>query len=169
MSDFLHFVLDKAKENLVSHGYVTPVAFLMHDDEVINLEILTEESPDGNHVDFNVLCAGINAAYMMCNRVVMVWEAALKEYPKTVDLKNLDVTELPLTYPKSMRTECIIVVDVALPTGDDSFLLQTFKGGDGEPVEFLESLSTELIKVASRMPKVLRYGFEETVKSIKVS
>ena len=46
----------------------------------------------------------------------------------------MDSTEAPLTYPRSMRTECILINGIPLPDGKDEMIMIPYKGGEGEPL-----------------------------------
>jgi hypothetical protein len=37
-----------------------------------------------------------------------------------------------------MRTECIIVYEVLLPSGQDNTITVPYKGGEGKPIEFVQ-------------------------------
>jgi hypothetical protein len=90
-----------------------------------------------------------------------VFESAMRTANKIPE----DITEMPLTYPKSMRKECIVILDIELKTGLNSTLVIPFKGGEGEPVEFIDeeiSFSQDSV-VSSGMVEIIMKCYKGTI------
>jgi hypothetical protein len=150
-------LMEIAKRNLITHGHVEPVFFLLKDDEFVippqSMAMLDRiyERLSGEKLNLEdgksqwVYMIGILAKATEANRVVMIWDAAFKTYdgPVSADKAKNDPTEKPLLYPKAMRTECIILNEVLVPSGEDKTVIVPYKGGEGEPVEFLNNSKLE--------------------------
>ena len=89
-----------------------------------------------------------------------IWDAAFRTLaPEQV----YDETESPLSYPKSMRTECIVINSIGLPSGKEETIFVPYKGGEGEPVEFLDSFP-EGAESKSRFPAIALEGWNQANK-----
>jgi hypothetical protein len=84
----------------------------------------------------HLLIGGLARAYG-ADRVIVIMDAAFRHIEDPKNFKY-DGTESPLSYPKSMRTECIVINEVLLPSGQDNTITIPYKGGEGEPVEFIQ-------------------------------
>lgn len=69
-----------------------------------------------------------------CDFVMLINDAAMRSFEKHEDYKdaidNYD-TEAPLSYPKSMRTECIILVAYEFATDESKVIVQPYKEENG--------------------------------------
>jgi hypothetical protein len=152
-------VLSKAaKENLMRSGFICPVFFLVRDEFLVAEPVPTDKLlrlwgkiPIDEAKSRAVYIMGQSAKKVGANRIIMIWDAAMKIVKS---FEDYDPTEAPLTYPKSMRTECIILNDIHLETERDSTVIIPYKGGDGEPVEFLPDDDFKGMQSESRFTKI---------------
>jgi hypothetical protein len=100
---------------------------------------------------------GALAKKLGANRLIMIWDAAMRTVPPDIKYNE---TEAPLTYPRSMRTECIIINDILFDTGKDNTTVIPYKGGDKEPVEFIEN-KFEGVNPESRFTEVAINGYNK--------
>ena len=158
-----------AKELLVKDGYHQPMFFLCSDEQIIGTPLLTamfrEFFGDLNAEDFKtraVYGMGMLAKKFMANRLIMVWDAAMRIIPPGTEIDQVDETEFPLQYPKSMRTECLIFNDISFVTGEDVTQIIPYKGGEGQPVEFLpDSPLPEGGSINSRFTEIAIKGYNK--------
>lgn len=165
--ELLDKIVDLAKQNLARDGYLFPVGFVFKGDELIQIIPMTNTPPSGKDQNgYNAYILGAVARKMGGDTVVFVWDAAFRTYPKDIDIQNMDEFERPLLYPKSMRTECIIAQ--LIPTSDTEKSLCKiipYKGGDGEPIEWLTvDVPGEF---SSRFDELVHKGYEVVVPSPK--
>ena len=169
MNELLSQILDIAKQCLVKDGCLLPVGFVVRDGEVLQVMPLDKSSPNNVSLDdkgYNIFLLGAAACLLKADHVVMIWDAAFKTYPKDTDMQGLDEYERPLLYPKSMRTECIIMNSIGLPDGDDETKIVPYKGGDGIPVEWLPDYDMDDSAVTSRFTKIAQDGYKTAYKKI---
>jgi hypothetical protein len=141
----LEDLIEAAKELLVKDRHLIPVFFLAHDEELVfePTPMSMFDKVYGNDLNLDdtktrdTFLVGGMAKGLGANRVIMIWDAALRTVNPQQFPSGYSSLESPLTYPKSMRTECIIINEVFLPSGKDNTIIVLYKGGDGEPVEFL--------------------------------
>jgi len=157
-----------AKELLVRDGYHQPLFFLCIGEHIIGQPLPTAMfnklfREELNAEDFKtqaVFSMGLLAKKLNANRLIMIWDAAMRVLPGTKP-DDVDVTEHPLQYPRSMRTECLIFNDISFVTGKDVTHIIPYKGGAGEPVEFLESKIPEGAGVESRFTDLAMEGYNK--------
>jgi hypothetical protein len=58
-----------------------------------------------------------------------------------------------------MRTECLIVEGINVPSGEELVLIAPYKGGDGEPVEFLPNSFPEETPIETRFKDLIIQGY----------
>ena len=112
MSDLLQGLAECAKQNLVKYGYLTPLLMFFKEEHMLGGPQRMVNFPDCNLEDLktrNIWAAGIFAKKMGADLVVYISDAAFRVIPpdQAKDFKYNE-TEAPLSYPKSMRTECIM-------------------------------------------------------------
>jgi hypothetical protein len=142
----LERLTEVAKKNLVRDGHIAAAFILTKGEEFVFppspmsvLERICAKQGMGNlnleetKTRDTLLVGGLARAYG-ADRVILIWDAAFK---MAVPGTKYDDTQAPLTYPKSMRTECILINEVLLPSGQNKTILIPYKGGEGEPVEFI--------------------------------
>lgn len=174
----LDCLTEAAKALLVKTGTIDPVFFLCNDEKLMGepffmsmFDRICGYIPDMDEAKTrNTYLIGGMAAKLNADRVILIWDAAFR----TVDKANTenvfnDQTERPLLYPKSMRTECIILNEVLLPSGDDQTIVIPYKGGEGEPVEFLsddpvtKALAESGAKFESRFTQLILDGYNKAL------
>jgi hypothetical protein len=157
-----------AKQALQRDGYLVNVFFLCQSeallidpqqtsmfDRIYGDNLNSEDSKTRS-----VYCMGALAKQVGANRLIMIWDGAMRTAPENFKYNE---TEAPLTYPKSMRTECIIINEILFDTGKDNTIIIPYKGGDGDPVEFLEN-KLEGISPESRFTEVAIKGYNRLLK-----
>jgi hypothetical protein len=166
--DIMVSLKDLAKQILIKDRYVAQMVFFITNDQIINMSPVDsivetiKKNAKVSDYDFKILCwitVGIFAKTIKCEKVILIIDAAMRSTKNLSD--SLDPTERPLTYPKSMRTECIILDEVDLKTGTDRYMMVPYKGGDGDPVQFLENEVTDIDKIESIFTEFVMKGYKE--------
>lgn len=157
-----------AKEILVRDGNHQPMFMLCSNEQIIGKPLPTAMFQklygNLNAEDFKtqvVFCMGALAKKLEANRLIMIWDAAMRMYPPDTKKEDIDVTEFPLQFPKSMRTECLIFNDISFVTGKDVTAIIPYKGGEGVPVEFLENNVPEEALIDSRFTEIALKGYNK--------
>jgi hypothetical protein len=124
-----------AKKCLLRDGYVVPAILFFKGGSMLGDPCPMQDLDADTNISKtkNAFMAGAFARIRKADLVVMVWEGAFRK----IDPEKYDETEAPLLYPKSMRTECIIIEGIEVPSGKEEVTIAPYKGGDGEKVEFL--------------------------------
>lgn len=141
-----------AKRLLEKDGFLSPVIFLIKNDQLM-IEPIPMEAID------KIMGAGLMAKDFGADKIILIWDAAFRTVDKLPE--PYDETEAPLTYPKSMRTECILLNEIEVPSGKDNTIVIPYKGGDGEPVEFLPDNLPEEAKFKSRFTEIALQGYNK--------
>ncbi|MCX5884312.1 MAG: hypothetical protein NT096_00105 [Proteobacteria bacterium] len=165
MKDFLQKFMEVAKQNLLKDGNLAAVIMWFRDGQLIGTPQLHKdfECPTAEeNKDKNILFAGYTAKILQADTVVFIWDAAMRAMNPN---QTYDGTESPLTYPESMRTECIMIEAIKVPSGKDEFLITPYKGGNGKPVEFLPEI-LDLSNFKSRIAGVLLAGYNSANRII---
>ena len=168
MKEFLQGFADNAKKLLQEDGYITSAMMRFRNEQLIispQLFVDFKECNANEAKSRNVFAAGMFAKKLNADLIVFVWDAAfrtvdLKEHPNAKE--EMDATETPLTYPRSMRTECIIINGIPLPDGKDEMIMVPYKGGEGEPVELLPDTYKGL-DFESRFTELVRKGWNTVI------
>jgi hypothetical protein len=153
-----------AKKLLEKDGFLSPVIFLIKNDQLM-IEPIPMEAIDkimGATEDSkarSAFVAGLMAKDFGADKIILIWDAAFRTVDKLSE--PYDETEAPLTYPKSLRTECIILNEIEVPSGKDNTIVIPYKGGDGEPVEFLPDNLPEDAKFESRFTEIALRGYNK--------
>ena len=156
----LQTVLNSAKTNLSRDGFLTPVGLLFKNDQLIAPILLKSDGPSFKEaMTYNAMSLGNVARKIGADCVVMVNDACMKSYPEGTDLETIGEENMPTTFPKSMRREVIIVVAIEVPDGKTRVLMQNYKGGDGESVEFLENDVPEDSAIKTRFTELVLTGY----------
>lgn len=140
---FIDGLKEVAKKNLSKDGHLASVFFLLRDETLIGEPLLTSMFDHVYKDNVNaedsktraVFCMGALAKKFNANRLIMIWDAAMRTMPPDTKINALDTTEAPLSYPKSMRTECIIINEIFFPDGKDNTIILT-RAGMGNPWSF---------------------------------
>jgi hypothetical protein len=154
-------IIQTGKENLKREGHLVPVFFLFKGDlSVYPPTPIPLHGPDMDEAKTKaVFIIGALARVMGADRVVMIWDAAFRTLKAVKDPQAVmeDPTERPLLYPREMRTECLIINEIQLPSGKDHTTIVPYKGGEGEPVEFLDGseLNKPDLACESRFTKII--------------
>jgi len=156
--------LETAKTALERDRHLANMILLVKGGSVLPLPMMGFEGvPAGESKSRNALAAGLLARKLGAEMVVMVWDAAMRTMPKGTDIDEVDETEMPLSYPKSMRTECVVVHGIDLRDGGKHVEIAPYKGGDGEPVEFLElDKNLEGAPMDTRFDELILEGYESS-------
>ena len=165
MGSLVEDITTIAKKNLSDDGYLCPIFFLVKDEMIIAppipCNILFDKKLNAEDAkSFAVFKMGVLARAYKATRLIMIWDAAMRTMPKD---GNYDATDAPLTFPKSMRTECIIVNDINLQSGKDKTCIVPYKGGDGEPVEFLPDEDYKDMPAESRFTELALEGYNKEI------
>jgi hypothetical protein len=158
MKDILQGLMKIAKQNLLKDGYLAPVIMWFRNEIPIGNPQLFKDfkcPTSEENKDKNILFAGFVAKVLQADTIVFIWDAAMKTMNPD---QPYDITESPLTYPESMRTEVIIIEGIKVPSGKEDVLITPYKGGNGKPVEFLPDMP-EMDQYESRISKVLLSGY----------
>jgi hypothetical protein len=157
-----------AKKILVKDGNHQPLFMLCSDEHIIGQPLPTamfhKLYGNLNAEEFKtqaVFCMGVLAKKLGANRLIMVWDAAMRTCAPDAKREDIDVTEMPLQFPKSMRTECLIFNDISFMTGKDVTSFIPYKGGEGKPVEFVKSNVPEGGLIDSRFTEIALEGYNK--------
>lgn len=163
-------LIEAAKQNLVKDGELSPIFFLCRGEQFVMPPALMSmfdricgHIPDMDEAKSrNVFLIGGMARKLNADRVIMIWDAAFRTVePANAQSTMDDQTERPLLYPKTMRTECLIVEDIPLPSGEGHTDVIPYKGGEGVPVEFLPDTFPKDACYESRFPKLILQGYNK--------
>lgn len=161
MKDLMKVLMQPAEILLEQDGYISPVLFLFKDKKLITPPILIRYTGD-EQVDEKaevVYKAGFTAGVLDADCIIIIHDAAFRTIES---LDGMDVTDSPLSFPKSMRTECIMMIGIELPSGKKEMLITAYKGGDGTPVEFLRDFKMpEDVPFDSRFTDLAIKGWED--------
>lgn len=183
-------LLDKiesiAKQNLVKYGYLEGMVFITHGESLV-IDPLPMSLLDGvmnrisgdklgsyDYKSKTALAAGGLCRKHCGDRVILIWDAAFM----TCDIASRSELEkpenAPLTQPRGLRTECLIINDIKLPSGEDRIKVTPYKGGlDGKkwvgPVEFLEKTYPDEAKFESRFTELILKGYNAADKMLRRS
>jgi hypothetical protein len=159
-----------AREILVRDGNHQPMFFLCMDEQIIGQPLPTAmfhklfgELNAEEYKTQAVFGMGLLAKKVNANRLIMIWDAAMRTYSPDMKREDVDVTDMPLQYPRSMRTECLIFNDISFVTGKDATHIIPYKGGEGTPVEFLESKFPEGGSYESRFTELAIQGYNKVI------
>ena len=159
-----------AKEHLVRDGGHQPIFFLCSDEQILG-EPLPTVMFDQHYKDNlnaedsktrSVYCMGILARKLRANRLIMIWDAAMRMATPGTNLENLGTEDMPLQFPRSMRTECLIINDISFITGKDITTVIPYKGGAGKPVEFLANVIPDGASLDSRFTDIALKGYNKS-------
>lgn len=126
--EMLAFITEAAQENLTNNGEIMPVAFIFAEKGRFVIPM--------NHPD-KYLCvktAGSVTRKVNGNVLITVFDGAMRVLENPEDFKKMEEnpeTESPLSYPKSMRTECLIIQAVEFPSGKNHIRVITYTGQKG--------------------------------------
>jgi hypothetical protein len=163
MKEILLKMATAAKASLMEDGNLTPVMMWFKDKELIagpQLHVNFKLSTADQNKDMNILAAGKYAKVIGADTIVFIWDAAMKIMNKD---QPYDFTESPLSYPESMRTECILVEGIKMPSGEEDIIIIPYKGGNGKPVEFLPNNQGDLDQYKSRISQIALSGYNLSV------
>lgn len=126
--EMLAFITEAAQENLTNNGEIMPVAFIFAEKGRF---VIPMTHPD------KYLCvktAGSVTRKVNGNVLITVFDGAMRVLENPEDFKKMEEnpeTESPLSYPKSMRTECLIIQAVEFPSGKNHVRVITYTGQKG--------------------------------------
>ena len=164
MKEILQNLALAAKANLMKDGHLATVMMWFKDKKLIGspqLFVDFKEPTTDENKDMNVLAAGMFAKEIGADSVVFIWDGAMKTMNPD---QPYDITESPLSYPESMRTECILIEAIKMPSGKEDVIIIPYKGGDGKPVEFLpEDAYKGMDHFKSRISEIVVRGYSLSV------
>ena len=162
MKDILKDVAELAKLNLSQDRHLTPVIMWFKEGRMAFPPQMMHDFPDCNEYDNktrNVWAAGVLAHKLHADFLILVWDAAFRTVSNPEEYTH--ATEAPLLYPKTMRTECIVVEGISLPSGTEDTTMIPYKGGEDEPVEFLPNDLPEGAAFKSRFADIAVDGWNQ--------
>ena len=124
-------LLNQAKQILLQGQEIVPMGFLFKEGELQEIVPLAFKDQEQKH---EMLFTLGHAGYMLhMDTIGFLSDAAMRAVPPDTDTS--DLTETPLTYPKSMRQECVILTILDPSTGKtDLYTLKYKEATDGTPV-----------------------------------
>lgn len=126
--EMLMTVVEAAQENLTNDGEIMPVAFIFAEKGRF---VIPMAHPDKH---LCVKTAGSITRKVNGNVLITVFDGAMRVLKNPEDLKKMEEnpeTESPLSYPKSMRTECLVIQAVEFPSGKNHVRVITYTGQKG--------------------------------------
>ena len=169
MKDLLNNLAEIARRNLLEHGSLTPCIMFFKEGHMLVTPQMMVDFPDCNAEESktrNAWGSGVMAKKVGADFLVFIWDGAFRTVPNP-DSFEYDETEAPLAYPKSLRTECIILNGIYLPSGKEDMVMVPYKGGDGEPVEFIPNELPEGAEFKSRFAELAVDGWNKSDSIIK--
>lgn len=163
MKEILQKMAEAAKANLIKYGDLAAVMMWFKDKELIagpQFHVNFKLSTADQNKDMNILAAGKYAKVIGADTIVFIWDAAMKIMNKD---QPYDFTESPLSYPESMRIECILVEGIKMPSGEEDIIIIPYKGGNDNPVEFLPNNQGDLDQYKSRISQIALSGYNLSV------
>lgn len=129
-----HF-MEPAKKTLVADKYLTPCVVCIGGANIWPIPVTAEQM---DHKVAFYRAIGSTCKQYGCCVVVLINDCAMKSCPKGVDPEEWwsDPTERPTTYPKSMRTDLIMVGAMDLINKKKAFAVQPYREEDGKIVFF---------------------------------
>lgn len=150
--------LDFAKVLLKKDGILPPVVFMYKQDRssIIPVKFNGDREKHAFYTSIGSACKRFGAT-----RVVLVNDAAMRSFDSSDDYEKIlqDPTEAPLTYPKSMRTEVIIVLGYDFETNSTEMLMQPYKELDGGKIEFLDPPKETFTEFESGLIDSIKDGY----------
>lgn len=156
--EFLNQTMTLAKKNLSKHGTLLPVSLILSDDgEVSAIPNAFDGDEEKVQVHFKL---GILAAVADAVAICTIQDVAMKGFDRDV---TDDPTERPLLYPKSMRTEAILLSYLNVRTGETDFCIQCYKDTDG--IEYIDTPTFSVME--SNLLKYVMNGYQQAKEKIK--
>jgi hypothetical protein len=130
-------VMGTAKANLAKDNFLTSMAMILGAESKILPAIFKGQD---EKIAF-YMAVGEISKENNAHTVILVSDAAMRRLTNPEDFEKAirDPLEQPLTYPKSMRMECIIVSVHDFTTGKSSTLVQVYKDDTGR-VEYVDEV-----------------------------
>ena len=125
--------------NLSRDKYLLPVAFIITDSgiKVIATPFKDDNEKISMYTELGYLCAEFQAT-----EIYTIADIAMKEYDKEhFKMALTDPLERPTLYPKSMRTDGILISYIDLATLDHTLNLQKYKETENGETIFIDNLS----------------------------
>jgi len=153
--EFIVGILEKAKENLNDHGELLPVGFMIIGDAIVVMPTqMSEDKYEGLFI-----CGG-TARIAKAEYLITLNDAAARHFSSPEQAQYMldnPETEAPLTYPKSMRQECVIAQVIDFSTREASVVMMPYSG-DHPNFKFEEP--TEMIKCQGALANSVLKGWD---------
>lgn len=128
-------ILNLAKELLLKEGELEPMSFFVKDEGITAHKVRNT----GNKYMDALFLGGLARGYRL-DRLLILFDGAARQYKTEEEVEyakeNMD-TEAPLTYPKSMRQEILVLVAIEFPSKKVSAHMLEYSG-DHPNFEFKE-------------------------------
>lgn len=126
----MHKIIGLVKEAMEKTKKCPPMVICFKGEKIIHLSgLCTDETKHAFYRAVGALCKKEG-----CDFIMIINDAAIKAFKNPEDYKNMIdnyETESPLTYPKSMRTDCIILIGYAFATEESKIVVQPYKEENG--------------------------------------
>lgn len=161
-TEFLHKMLEQAKQILLEDGELEPAAFVKKDDTLVQVPaVITGKK----YHDANLL--GALARSMRATDIISVFDGAGRSYSNPEDakyaLENPD-TEAPLSYPRSMRQETVVIFAIECATKTCKVCMMKYSGETPEEFKFEEPSEMD---ISGAIPESIIEGWDVAEKGIK--
>lgn len=164
MEQLLQKILDAAKEELIANGNAEPRMMWAREGKLLSfMQPCFSKSLDANFDNEKEACfhaLGFIAANVKADTVIWVWDCAFISAPAGT---KYDETMAPTTFPRSMRTEAIMVNTLTVPAGREDFLFAPYKGGGEtkEPVVFIDMKLPKGLRIENRFKEIILKGYAD--------
>jgi hypothetical protein len=128
-------MIETAKKILSTEKHLNPIALLFTGDSIHTVPLSYKTDAEKEKYLF---ATGIVAKQLQTDHIYLIFDAAMRLMTPEA-IKNYDVTESPLSFPESMRTECIIIHSLDMKTETRETAIIPYKN-DGKEIEFLPDL-----------------------------
>jgi hypothetical protein len=152
----LEDVMEKAKSNLEQFHSLAPVV-LCFSVEGTCFPILADFSNESEKYQFYKYI-GKHCKNHDFKKIILINDAAFRSM-QVEDFEKIkeDPSERPLTYPKSMRTECIVLMYYDLENKKSDILVQPYKE-EGDKIIWLDSIP-DMKNFNSGLLEVIEEGY----------
>jgi hypothetical protein len=158
----LNTLMDLAVQNLIRDGDTLPIGILLDPNNAIPGAVFQLKWTSDPEKRTTMATLGATARESGHSDVIAICPAAYRAYDNPDDFQKVieDPTECPLAYPKSMRTECILLIQVSFPEGKSTLMVQEYTEN---PIKMGQRLIMGA-NVMGSMPQDIINGYKSTLK-----
>lgn len=155
----MHKIMEMIKDAVQKTKICPPMIFCFKGEKFFNFHAIFD---DGHKYEFYYK-VGMLCKKEGCDFIMAINDAAMRQFNEVEDynyaVKNSE-TEAPLSYPRSMRTECILLIACDFTSEESNVLVQTYteEGGKYTWLKLIESPNFD-----GEIVRNIRAGFKESL------